>query len=225
MKEDESPILKSWHANAAQWIAALDGEELETRKLITNQAIINTIVAHQPSSILDVGCGEGWLCKALQEHDISTLGIDGVAELIQHARKKGPGHFEVHSFEALISGSFTPLNLFDGVVFNFCLYEKEITNQLLLEAIKWVKPHGNLFIQTLHPFSILVPDETYADGWKTESWVGLKRSFTHPYNWFYRTMASWIKTVQDAGWKNLHLQEPIHPIHMKPVSLIMTATK
>jgi 2-polyprenyl-3-methyl-5-hydroxy-6-metoxy-1,4-benzoquinol methylase len=224
MKVEHSSILTSWNANAAHWIAALEGEELETRKLITNQAIVNTIIVHRPSSILDVGCGEGWLCRALQQHNISTTGVDGVAELIDHARSKSPGHFEVKSFEALIASPVSTNNLFDGVVLNFCLYENEITNQLLQQATNWVKPNGKLFIQTLHPFSVLVQDEPYEDGWKTETWAGLKRSFTHPYTWYYRTMATWIKTIQEAGWKNIEIQEPVHPVKMKPVSLIITAT-
>lgn len=225
MAIDSSAILDSWHANAAQWIAALEGEELESRKLITNQAIIEAIISHHPTNVLDVGCGEGWLCRALQQHGISTMGVDGVAELIHHARSKGSGHFEVASFEALIAAPFTTSDLFDGVVFNFCLYGKEVTEKLLHAALSWVHPSGKLFIQTLHPFAIIKDDEPYADGWKTESWAGLKRPFTHPYKWYYRTMSSWINMVHDAGWKNIQVQEPIHPKNGKPASLIITASK
>lgn len=225
MASDSSAILDSWHANAAQWIAALEAEELETRKLVTNQAIINTITAHHPTTILDVGCGEGWLCRALQLRGIVTVGVDGVAELIHHARMKGPGHFEVASFEELMIARNWTTDLFDGIVFNFCLYEKEVTAQLLHAATTWVQPHGKLFIQTLHPCTILHADEPYADGWKTETWAGLKRSFTHPYRWYYRTMASWMNLLQNAGWKNIQLLESVHPLNKKPVSIIITAGK
>jgi len=218
-------ILDSWNANAPQWIAALEGEELESRKLITNHAIIDTITAHHPTHVLDVGCGEGWLCRALQQRNIVTVGVDGVAELIHHARMKGPGHFEVASFEELITSRQWTADLFDGVVFNFCLYEKEITAHLLQAATAWVHAGGKLFIQTLHPFAILHADEPYTDGWKTESWAGLKRSFSHPYKWYYRTMASWLSVVKNAGWKNLQFNEPVHPIKKRPVSLIITASK
>jgi 2-polyprenyl-3-methyl-5-hydroxy-6-metoxy-1,4-benzoquinol methylase len=225
MDTKDATILDSWHANAPHWIAALDAGELESRKLITNQAIIDAVCAFHPTSVLDVGCGEGWLCRALQTHGISTVGVDGVSELVHHARMKGPGHFEVASFEELIATRNWTDDLFDGVVFNFCLYEKEITEQLLHAALAWVLPAGKLFIQTLHPFAILSSDEPYADGWKTESWAGLKRSFSHPYKWYYRTMASWLHVVRNAGWKNIEIKEPIHPKIGKPASLIITASK
>jgi len=225
MAIDSSSILNSWNANAPQWIAALEGEELESRKLITNQAIINTVISHHPTTVLDLGCGEGWLCRALQQKNITTVGVDGVAELIHHARMKGPGHFEVASYEELIATRNWTDDLFDAVVFNFCLYENEVTEKLLHAATAWVHVGGKLFIQTLHPFAILQADEPYVDGWKIELWAGLRRSFSHPYKWYYRTMASWMNIVQKAGWKCLEIKETTHPIKGNPVSLIITASK
>jgi 2-polyprenyl-3-methyl-5-hydroxy-6-metoxy-1,4-benzoquinol methylase len=220
-----SNILSSWNANAHQWIAALDGEELESRKLVTNKAIVNAVVAHHPSNVMDVGCGEGWLCRALQQHGIATMGVDGVAQLVQNARMKGPGLFEVATFEKMIANTNWTTNLYDAVVFNFCLYEKEMTKQLIHAALSWVHPGGKLFIQTLHPFAMLKENEPYTDRWKTESWAGLQRTFTHPYSWYYRTMASWLHAVGHAGWKSIKIEEPLHPVNGKPASLIIVASK
>ena len=48
MSNPSDTILTSWQANAQQWIATIEGEELESRKLITNQAIIDAVVCPSP---------------------------------------------------------------------------------------------------------------------------------------------------------------------------------
>jgi 2-polyprenyl-3-methyl-5-hydroxy-6-metoxy-1,4-benzoquinol methylase len=96
--EKNLAILESWKANARHWVDVLDTKSLETRILVTNEAIIQTVLSLAPAMALDVGCGEGWLCRALQQKGIQMVGVDGVADLIHEARIKGPGHFEVLSF-------------------------------------------------------------------------------------------------------------------------------
>ena len=56
----EDAILASWAANAAPWIALLQGCGIASRQT-TNPAIINAINRYQPDSVLDVGCGTGIL--------------------------------------------------------------------------------------------------------------------------------------------------------------------
>jgi 2-polyprenyl-3-methyl-5-hydroxy-6-metoxy-1,4-benzoquinol methylase len=218
-------ILESWEVNARHWIDVLDAGELESRKLVTNAAVVNAIERWYPGLVLDAGCGEGWLCRALQREGIATVGVDGVAELIHDARLKGDGHYEHLSFEDLLHYRFWPVTYFDVVVFNFCLYENELTSQLLKAALRWVPARAKLVIQTLHPLSVLEPGDIYADGWKNERWAGLPRPFTHPYRWYYRTIGSWVDVVMKAGWELKKLEEPIHPRTGKPASLLITAEK
>ncbi|WP_221176052.1 class I SAM-dependent methyltransferase [Brevibacillus nitrificans] len=35
------------------------------------------IIRYRPSRVLDVGCGEGWLARTLNEEGIDVVGIDG----------------------------------------------------------------------------------------------------------------------------------------------------
>jgi 2-polyprenyl-3-methyl-5-hydroxy-6-metoxy-1,4-benzoquinol methylase len=222
MPEKHTDILDSWKANARLWVEALDNRELETRVLVTNEAVVNAVVEHAPAMVLDAGCGEGWLCRTLQQRGIETVGVDGVPELIHEARMKGPGHFEVLSFEELLKSNAWPDALFDVVVFNFCLYGQELTEELLRHSLKWVRPGGKLVLQTLHPFSIILnPGESYHDGWRMERWAGLNKPFTHPYHWYYRTFSSWLATVTLAGWHIKSVREPLHPVTRKPASLIL----
>lgn len=56
-KEDH--ILSSWKANSQQWVEVIANNEIPSRQLITNRAIQEAILAHNPQRVLDVGCGEG----------------------------------------------------------------------------------------------------------------------------------------------------------------------
>ncbi|MEP7277947.1 MAG: hypothetical protein ABI813_04840 [Bacteroidota bacterium] len=48
-------IAASWIANAANRIAAIDNEEIETMKLGTNNAIVDTVPLYPVDTILDIG--------------------------------------------------------------------------------------------------------------------------------------------------------------------------
>jgi 2-polyprenyl-3-methyl-5-hydroxy-6-metoxy-1,4-benzoquinol methylase len=62
---DEAGILHSWHHNADAWARSVRDKLIESRRLVTDQAILGAILALRPRSVLDVGCGEGWLVHAL----------------------------------------------------------------------------------------------------------------------------------------------------------------
>jgi len=73
------------------------GNQIESRALVTNQAIVDAVLSRSPSTVLDIGCGEGWLVRALSSHGIDAVGVDVVPELIEHAKQAGGGTFRVSS--------------------------------------------------------------------------------------------------------------------------------
>ncbi len=50
----EQHILDSWHSNAAAWTNAIDQQSIESRRLITNKAIVDAIAEQKPSNVLDI---------------------------------------------------------------------------------------------------------------------------------------------------------------------------
>jgi 2-polyprenyl-3-methyl-5-hydroxy-6-metoxy-1,4-benzoquinol methylase len=63
----ENDILESWEANAGNWIQTVTNQELESRRLVTDDAIVQAVMHYAPARILDLGCGEGWLSRALRK--------------------------------------------------------------------------------------------------------------------------------------------------------------
>ena len=65
MRNPEDALLDSWHQNAQAWIDAVRHGAIESRRQVTDQAILLAILGRQPERVLDLGCGEGWLLRAL----------------------------------------------------------------------------------------------------------------------------------------------------------------
>ena len=216
-------VLESWQINASEWIKTLEGQHIESRK-ITNPAIFDTIKSFRPSKVLDIGCGEGWLTRALDQSGIRAVGIDGTPQLIENAKSKGGGDFFVQSYEEIIHGQEIMEAPYEAVVFNFCLYLKEETLGLLSKVPLFLQGRNLIFIQTLHPYFALAEGLEYKNQWLDNAWRGLRGKFTAPHHWYYRTLEGWMKTIADSGLKLLSAREPLLPGAGRPASIIFILT-
>ena len=70
----ERQIVESWTINALPWISAVREKKIESRRLVTDAAILDLVRSLSPKSVLDVGCGEGWLARALASYGIDAHG-------------------------------------------------------------------------------------------------------------------------------------------------------
>ncbi|HVF38631.1 MAG TPA: class I SAM-dependent methyltransferase [Gemmatimonadaceae bacterium] len=218
----DDKVLDSWHKNAEPWASAIRDSRIESRNLVTNQAIIDAILARHPESVLDIGCGEGWLVRALAEHAIKGIGVDAVPDLIARAKTEGGGDFRVMSYESIASGDLSATA--DVVAINFALIGKESVEALFKRLPELITAGGAVIIQTLHPL-MSCGDAPYVDGWREGSWAGFSADFTDPAPWYFRTMESWVRLFSDSGMSLIDLREPLHPSTGKPASVIFTAVR
>lgn len=211
-------IIESWQANAHNWIATIDHNEIESRKLATNKAIEDCVVAYAPKKILDIGCGEGWLTRALRNKGLDAYGVDAIQSLVDNAVVKGGPFYRRASYRELFDEGTERHGLFDAAVINFALIDQEDTNYLLQHLQSLLRQPGMVFIQTLHPFN--VKDGAYITGWREGSWDGLKRPFEKPYQWYFRTMGEWVRLFSKCGFSIIEMREPLHPATTQPLSVI-----
>ena len=97
-KQNEQKIINSWKNNVQPWIRAVRKSEIESRLLVTNEAIVNTILDQSPETVLDIGCGEGWLSRELKKSNVTTLGVDIIPAFIECAQKEDSDSFKEFSF-------------------------------------------------------------------------------------------------------------------------------
>ena len=213
----DDKIIDSWEKNVSQWTAAVRGDEIESRKLITNNAIIETVLRYSPTSLLDVGCGEGWLIRELSPYVSRLVGVDAVSGLVQKAQSAGSGEYFVASYDDIARGALK--GSFGAVVCNFSLLGKESVEALFGAAPSLVDPDGVLIVQTLHPV-FATGESPYVDGWRDGSWAGFNSSFLDPAPWYFRTLANWVSLFSRNGFHLLEIREPINPKTHKPASMI-----
>jgi 2-polyprenyl-3-methyl-5-hydroxy-6-metoxy-1,4-benzoquinol methylase len=219
-ESEEQRILHAWRTNAAPWSRAVRARCIASRRLATDRAVIEAVTGLGARRVLDVGCGEGWLARALSTRGLTVVGIDAVPALIEDARAHG-GEFHVADYATLAARRLS-LTACEAAVCNFCLLGAESVRDLLQALPHYLVPGGWLVIQTLHPL-VAGGGQAYADGWREGSWAGCGEGFADPAPWYFRTVSSWLALLREAGYTLTDCREPALPGAPAPCSLLLIA--
>ena len=229
----EQEIIRSWHSNAAPWSEAIRTASIASRELVTNQAIIDAVASVAPSRVLDIGCGEGWLARALSALGMCVTGVDVVPELVAqavassdtptgHATSSGtmPGTttFLVQDYASIASRRWRG-GPFDAAVCNFSLLGLESVDSLIAAVPYYLERSGYLLVQTLHPVAACGA-EPYQDGWREGSWQGFSGKFRDPGPWYFRTLENWKALLESCGFDIVECREPKAAGTVTPASVI-----
>ena len=226
----EAIISACWRKNAVAWREAIAAAQIASRVLVTNAAIMAAILAQDPGYLLDLGCGEGWLCRRLWQEKqqqpglahCEIMGVDASQELLDIALALNPDpeiRFQAVDYFNLRS-VFSGQRPFDTIVCNFSLLGEHSVAAVFAALPQILAPGGRLIVQTLHPESQPAEIRSQPDRWHAGSWDGFSSAFRDPAPWFYRQRSSWRGLFAAAG---LTLQEinPQHPETEAPLSAIL----
>jgi 2-polyprenyl-3-methyl-5-hydroxy-6-metoxy-1,4-benzoquinol methylase len=219
----DDAIVTSWITNADAWTDAVRERRIPSRVAGTDRAIVDAVLHQPPGHVLDVGCGEGWLARALATQGYTVVGIDASAPLIERARGVGGGEFHVLSYAALIADPQLAGGPYDTIVLNFALLSDDVA-PLLTALASSLTPRGVVLIQTVHPWAA-AGELPYADGWRLETFDDFGGAFRAPMPWFFRTLETWFAQIARAGLDVTHVAEPRHPETRRPLSLLLTCRR
>jgi 2-haloacid dehalogenase len=203
-----------WEENAKSWAEVLESNAIASRS-ITGPAVIGEILKRQPATVLDIGCGDGWLCEAMSDEPIQYFGIDGSKGLIDIARARRTGEFQAVSYEDILAG-WQPSVPMDVIVFNFSILEENPLH-LLKQVRSFMSSTGTLIVQTLNPRA------TQKDEWQIEDFKMIPGKFKGTMPWFSRTLASWQGLFKQANFELEEMVEPV--IEERPASMIFILKK
>ena len=216
----ERRLQRSWRANAAAWTRAVREQRIPSRRAGTDAAILDAVLATGAERILDVGCGEGWLARALAAHGRDVVGIDASAELIAAANELGGARFETLSY-ADLDAHAADLGRFDAAVCNFALLGEDFATPLRALG-RALRPGGRLLVQTVHPWTAC-GEAPYVDGWRLETFAGFGDGFDAPMPWYFRTLGAWLAAFDASGYAVEHVIEPVDAASGRPLSLLLQA--
>lgn len=215
----KTDLKASWQRNAANWTRAVRERLIPSRNAGTDAAIVDAIVRQNPTRFLDMGCGEGWLVRAVTERTGCTAtGIDGTAALIEAAQAADPdGCYVTLSYDDVIAGAPVPNAPFDVIAFNYALFEEDVV-PLLIVSKRLLVDTGAIIIQTLHPDND--PGDG-TDGWREEDFAAFENEAWAKMPWYFRTTESWEAVFQDSGLKLVAMEEPTAEAKGLALSVVM----
>lgn len=211
---------QSWVDNASAWTTAVREGQIASRKRGTDAAIVAACAVTSGMRVLDVGCGEGWLARALAERGADVVGVDASAPLIAAAQTvsgveaashsaaepMGRALFAVVDYATLTASVAEQSGPFDLIVCNFALLDEDVT-PLLQGLRRRLAPLGRVVIQTVHPF-VAAGEQGYVDGWREEQFAGFGAGFVASMPWYFRTIGSWHAAFASSGLTVLRVHEP-----------------
>lgn len=206
---------EDWDASAQAWIAHMRATPWG-RVHVVDPALMALLAHRDVRRALDIGCGEGRMCRMLQTLGISTLGIDPTEAFIAEARRLDPaGDYRIGIAEALD----LPDNSFDLVLACLCLIDIADFRTAIAEMARVLQPGGSLVIVNL---SNLVTG-TDRQGWINDAegrplhypvsrylaqfparaeWAGISVT-----NW-HRPLSAYITALLEAGLRLTRFSEP-----------------
>lgn len=138
----------SWEENAGFWSTIIRGGRDRYRTGLTDLAVLDAAGDCTGLRVLDAGCGEGYLTRALTSRGAHVAGIDKTLPLIEAARDADPAGTYLHG--SVMDLPFPP-DSFDLVVANHLLNDLPDVDRPVAEFARVLSPGGRLVILMLHP--------------------------------------------------------------------------
>jgi SAM-dependent methyltransferase len=144
--------LQTYDTNAEFWVEIIRNRRDKYREGLTNAAVLTAIGEPDGLTVLDAGCGEGYLSRKLASSGAIVTGIDSSAELIKAAlthelASSLPLSFDVGSVDALPYEA----EAFDLVLCNHLMNDLQNPTQALKEFSRVLRSRGRVVILMLHP--------------------------------------------------------------------------
>jgi ubiquinone/menaquinone biosynthesis C-methylase UbiE len=125
---------------------------IELSALDTYQ-FVKSMLPHQAQTIVEVGCGNGYLCLELARDGHDVLGIDVSPDIIEVAERSSSAHPQPPGFGSLrylcadVNTWQAPEASFDCVIFNRSLHHLAALQQTMAQVQRLLKEGGRIICQ------------------------------------------------------------------------------
>ncbi len=215
---------------AASWYDSLVGEKgSEYHQQVVIPGTLRLLALQKGERVLDLGCGQGVLCRALYKEGAQVTGVDLSRRLVQVARQRSPKEIrylvaDARKLDMLDSESFDAIT---------CVLAAQNMNPLepvFQECARLLRPGGRLVLVVTHP-AFRIPRQSHW-GWDEDRKLLYRavdlylsplkipidvRPFKAPgraLTWTYhRPLQDYVNTLAAAGlWTNALEEWPSHKV-------------
>ncbi len=237
MKSDED--IQDWNRNASHYSEIIESRGDRCFPEIKDR-FWELIGDPNGLSVLDLGCGQGWLTKELHDRSASVIGIDGSNILIGRAKSLYPDlDFVVYD----LSQGLPNLGRKFDIVISHMVVMDILEIELLFSAVSSVLNKSGKFIISL-PHPCFFNQKSHRDE-KTGEYFKKLRGYLNPdvwridsfggHNHYHRSLTAYFTALSNAGLMVSSFYEPPHQansdlidpefIKQFPVFLLIEATK
>ncbi len=202
-------VIKAWAAIPQENIENFGDEGDVTRKYLLNPAIFMVLGDVRGKTILDAGCGQGYLSRLLAKKGARVTGIEPAEAFYAYAlHREQIEPLGITYLQADLSTWCCPPT-FDYVIANLVFMDIPDYASALLNCVAALKRNGALIFSLLHPCF-----EEAGSEWKKKGTVEIRdyfqeRSVKQNYGHFiHRPLSSYLNSVIRAGCT---LQQVIEP--------------
>jgi ubiquinone/menaquinone biosynthesis C-methylase UbiE len=225
-------ISEQWEANAADFAALVDGKGTPHHQKILNPCVAKLLGDVKGRSLLDAGCGEGYLSQYYAQQGANVVGVDISEKMISISKHKSPNQSMEFFVGDICNLSFLSDASFDLVLCNLVLLNVPCFEEALQEFFRVLKISGLLVFSVVHSaFNVFGPgrwelgertqesgrrkglhfvvdnyfeEKEYLIQWKTRAGT----PFPSEFSFFHRTISTYIAALSLVGFQLVALEEP-----------------
>jgi ubiquinone/menaquinone biosynthesis C-methylase UbiE len=201
--------------DVASWYDKLVGESgSEFHREVVLPGVLRMLALKPNEDALDVACGQGVLCRILNERGVRVTGIDAAAELIKAARERGPAEIAYRVGDAR-ELQHLPADRFNAASCVLAIQNIHPIQPVFAGVSRVLRIGGRLVIVMMHPCFRGAKESSW--GWDDQQKVQYRRVdryllprktpiVTHPgkspdqYTWtFHKPIEAYVKALRNAG--------------------------
>jgi SAM-dependent methyltransferase len=149
----DAEIQANWNQNADRWDAGYDQDGDRNRRYHSDEPMLALLGNVKGQRVLDVGCGNGYLCRKLARGGAEMTGVDLSDRFLQMAQEREaqePLGITYHH-GSVADMDFLPDSHFDKAVSNYVLMDVRDFRGALREVFRLLRPGGRFVVVISHP--------------------------------------------------------------------------
>ena len=221
----------SWEDSASWYDEHMGQEGGFFQQEVVFPGVLKLLDDVRGKKILDVACGQGALCRILEERRAQVVGAELSESLLDIARKRGPRHIRYVRADAKDLSSLKG-DAFDAITCILAIQNINDIRPVFKNAAGLLKPGGQFVMVMNHP-AFRIPRQT-GWGWDDERKLQYRRIDryqselkipiqTHPgsapseITWtFHRSLQDYVRALVESGFVVDALEEWISPRESQP---------
>jgi len=226
-------IEQRWDELSFEWEKNIGDEGDSTRRNNSDPLLWSWIgaCAHQRKedanfTVLDAGCGTGYLSVKLAQQGFSVIGVDVSANQLgfaqQRITKNGLEKKVILCKESVENMTSVQGNSIDLLISNFVLMDLEKYSDAIKEFHRVLKISGKAIVIFLHPCFDANDVQKTSDGSKVLTWPGKGKpqnyfqeylrewpwgAFPKPFFHYHRPLSSYWKAFTENGFNVIQFEE------------------